>query len=342
MTRTQGAIALLLLAAISVGGWMATRAAQEPAHPGNPKPAAENTEEPSHPTPQAPNATRATPLPPMPLTGVALRDALPSLQTRADGGDGKAACRLAMELLRCREMAEVDPAKDRQIEAQLEQRPAGPGDGLAEMMERQLTVHRAVRAACAGLPAGIEDRAGNYLRIAALAGEPEALFRYAVGEGFNTRRGYGFIRTPQFDQWRHEAPALMERALAGGDARAALALHDAQANDAGLFAGLVAGTPSDAAAYRLLAQSLFGESLQLLEQPLLPGFAAETPGPDQAPVLPAEQAQRAATQAASWHRDYFQGRRFELLDLMLDSSLLPMDRDAEQVLATDFCATDGR
>jgi len=323
MTRKQWAFALLALAAMAVGTWWIRQ--RPPQAPGVPADVGAPSRIAPDPSDVPASATPATPPPPMPLVGIPLRDSLPSLRERADAGDGKAACRLAMELLRCREVGRLTPERERWMEEQLQALPAGSADERVESMARTLSLHRGVRAACAGLPAGLEDQAGRYLRTAALAGEPEALIRYAAGEGFDNRAGYGYILTPEFDQWRREARGLMDRALVGGDPRAAVFLYGAHSNDTGLFAGLTAGEASETYAYAALIRNLYGESLA----PLASFLDFPTP--------PAEQAGPAAARAAAWHQDYFDGRQFDLIDMALDAELLPEHATADEVLARELC-----
>lgn len=323
MNLKRWALALLSVAAILAVWWVSL----EP-KPTPPAPAAER----AAPTLGDPAGTdtpsrAAASLPPLPLTGVPLREAFPSLRARAESGDARAACRLALELLRCREVARESSDEMKQVEATLADPEANVDPALRVQMARQVAMLQGLQRSCAGLPEEASGEAARFLRQAALADEPAALYLYAAGEGFDQRAGFAFIGSPLFDQWRGEAAAMMDRALAAGDARAAHALQQAHLHDIGLFAGAVADDPLHAHAFGNLVSLLFGDTLSQMF------------GPQPVPPVPPETAAEAAGMASRWHHEFFGGRRMDFLDYAMDMALVPPDATAEEVLARDLCAT---
>lgn len=247
-------------------------------------------------------------LPPMPAPDVPLRDALPSLQTRADAGDSLAACRLGMELLRCSALRSYHPDHD-QLNARLqaEQEAGGNSEG-ADQIAMGRALHAQLRDACSAVPATLVDRAHQYVRQAALAGEPEAMVRYAAGQTITTGLvGMGYVTRPGFDQWRREARPVLMRAIDEGVPEAALLLVMAQARDGGLLAMLMPRDDVEASAALTLARELFGDISAI--PPFAPG-----PGRPATPLLDPERAATAAQMAADWHAGGYGGRRLGLAD----------------------------
>jgi hypothetical protein len=304
MTRRQQALRLFMLAALAIlaGAWLLFPPAPKPPVPSQPASAAPVADQaPAAPFAQ-PAAAEVNP-PPLPPRDASMQDALPALLARADAGDGIAACRLSTELTRCRTLQET---LHRQVE-NLEGQATRPGrqskpDALARS-EAIIEWLRAESASCSALPDGLANRELHYLRAAALAGEPGSRLRYASGEGF-FGRGYGYLRTPEFDHWRREAEAMMQQSLADGSAEAALSLAFAYAGEDGLFPSLVADDASRALAHVRLTQLLFGESISAFPLPL------------PQPRVPDAEASRAEALAVDWHQRHFGGRQIDLKALM--------------------------
>lgn len=174
----------------------------------------------------------------------------PSLQALADAGDSLAACRLAMELLRCehvdlmlKNLHNTKPG----LERSLEEGNLFSAQWLLEGMEWQLERQKA----CKALPADLRSRTAHYLTQAAHAGEPEAMLRYAEGQHL-FMAGFAFHRTAEFDAWRRDALAMMQRALMAGRGEAVAPLMSAYDWDIDIFSGLVEDDPVEAQAYRFL------------------------------------------------------------------------------------------
>lgn len=311
MTTRRRVLQWLLPAIIAMGAgtwWITSRQAvplmAPPDTPASPKGASDNA-----PTSEPAIAVQPRQdLVPMPPPDLPLRDALPSLQARADAGDSLAACRLGVELLRCAALGGYPPGHDEHM-ARLQAEREAKGDTTAA---GQIAAGRAVHAqlvdACVAVPVTLRERAHHYVRQAALAGEPEAMVRYAAGETITTGLvGMGYVAKPGFDQWRREARPVVMRAVQDGIPEAALLLAQAQARDGGLLAMLLPRDEVEASASLALVRELFGD---------ISGYPLLAPGPGRpaTPVLDADRAAAAAQMAADWHARAYQGRRLILAD----------------------------
>ncbi len=250
---------------------------------------------------RAPNGI-APPRPgePLPPREAAITDIAPLLQSRADAGDHKAACRLGIELLRCHLLLKVHQAlvADWMQELELSQEAKGKPEDANRVAGLNLGYLEQSRL-CASLPEGLVAQGPRYLRAAALAGEPEAMLRYADGQSLDTQGGYGFVRTPEFDQWRAEASAVLHAALAAGRPEAVELLRQAYAGDQGWVQGLVADDPMLAHAYFLLQGRLFNSPT-----------ATPLPPPQ---GLGADHVRQAEELAGSLHERHFQGRQLDFM-----------------------------
>jgi hypothetical protein len=264
--------------------------------------------EPEAPPPPAleiePDASAATNLPsprasePLPPRDAPITDIAPLLQSRADAGDRKAACRLGIELMRCHLLLKVHQASvaDWMQELELSQEAKGKPEDANRVAGLNLGYFEQSQL-CASLPGDLVAQGPRYLRAAALAGEPEAMLRYADGQSLDTQSGFGFLRTPEFDQWRAEASTVLHAALAAGRPEAVELLRQAYAGDQGWMQGLVADDPMRAHAYFLLQGRLFNSPT-----------AAPLPPPEN---LGADQLRDAEELAASLHERHFGGRRLD-------------------------------
>lgn len=253
-----------------------------------------------------PDSSAATGLPsprasePLPPKDAPITDTAALLQSRADAGDRKAACRLGIELLRCHLLLKVHQASvaDWMQELELSQEAKGKPEDANRVAGLNLGYIEQSRL-CASLPEGMVAQGPRYLRAAALAGEPEAMLRYADGQSLDTQSGFGFLRTPEFDQWRAEASTVLQAALAAGRPEAVELLRQAYAGDQGWMQGLVADDPVRAHAYFLLQGRLFNSPA-----------AAPLPPPQ---GLDADQIRQAEELAASMHERHFQGRQLDFM-----------------------------
>jgi hypothetical protein len=291
-------LALLVVLALCAAAWFfivperaVTTAAQAPS-------SAIPTPPPSPVPPTVPSA-------PLPPADTPLPLVFKSLQARADAGDPKSACRLGIELLRCQTLETFGRITTSRLA--FEEREATERGDLAQADERARTHlhHLAVAKECARLPPGVIEQGPRYLRQAALAGEPEAMLRYAAGQGFEPLKWHAFLRSPDLDAWRREAPAMVERSLASGRPEAAYLLWSAYADGESRLSGLIPDDPIQARAHRLLMERLWD--------------TGQTPGPpaQDAPALSPAQEQQAASLASEWHLRHFKAARFDA-DHVLD------------------------
>lgn len=271
-----------------------------------------------------PPARDPVPTAPLPPPDAPISEIASDLQRRADAGDRSAACRLGIELMLCEQLERFSAPMQQQLEHdENEQARAGDLERADKIAEMQLHVLDR-KGQCNVRPDGLK-RPGvgwRYLRQAALAGQRDAVLLFA--EGPIAYAGDAAIRTPEFDAWRREMPALLQRELAGGNPEMATALWMRHSSDAGPSNGLVPDDPVLADAYRLLAARLMGRDA----------------GSDRR--LDAHQSRRAAELATRWHARHFDNRRFKrdrwiggthmialtLVDMQTTGGLSICDRDA--------------
>ncbi len=242
-------------------------------------------------SPEGPPATTAIPSTPLPPDDAPLAGILPALAERADAGDRKAACRLSLELLRCSQLIESEAQAKRRAEPTEPTEPANAAASEWEARHRAWTNHWLGQ--CATVPESLRGQGPRYLRQAALAGEPEAMVRYAEGHQWPPS-GRGALAGEPFDQWRREAPGMMQRALESGYAGAAFPLMVAYRDDWGFHAALVPDDDEQALTMSLLYARLYA--------------TREYPGHRH--TLDAAAQLRARERAEAMHRRYFNGRQF--------------------------------
>ena len=151
---------------------------------------------------------------------------------------------------------------------------------------------------CEGLPDRPDLLGYHYLRQAALGGNADAIILHASGTslGHSMRHGWAFLRDGRFDQWRSDAPAMLQAQMERGDPAAVLALVRGY-NDNTLLAWILPSDPERAFALDRLAE--------LLIDP--PGHA---PSVDMRSMPSREQFARARETAMQWHATYFGGRKY--------------------------------
>jgi len=212
-----------------------------------------------------------------PARPLALPGPLDDLAARAGAGDAIAACQLARELGECRSrevLLRFAPESDEYVST--------------PRCEVLLAQHR--------------DKHFDWLRQAAHAGEPEAMLRYAQGEGFGmSGASFDYLRSPRFDTWRREAPAMLDALVKAGYPEALVARM--MANDplmGGPLAGALLPDPVTDQAYAELFLLIQGnERLRGMVQGRL---RARTNS------VVREQARDLAMR---WHQDYFNGHTFD-------------------------------
>ncbi|WDS37586.1 hypothetical protein [Pseudoxanthomonas sp.] len=213
---------------------------------------------------------------PMPPWGEPLGPNLDAVRRRADAGDARAACRIGAEASLCNlaraPTAATTPGHD---SATGQSRP-----GNADLSNY-----------CEGIDDDLRGRAAAYLRKAAMAGNTDAMLRYASGPFYPASPqppdAPGYLHDPAFSDWYADALPMALRALHAGNPLAAQLLASAYADDLGLFDARVADDPVQAYAYNLLLSYL---------------RAGAPPSPG---VLDARQRAQAEQQAQKLYRESF-------------------------------------
>jgi hypothetical protein len=206
---------------------------------------------------------------------------LAEIKNRADAGDSRASCQLGMELLRC---TDTSAAEQMLTAAEENARPDLPPEQRAYMTKLEDRARRIV-AECRNAPADSWKQGNHYLRQAALAGEPEAMYRYARGD--SVLIDYSHMSTPEFDRWRAEAGNMMQLSFEAGYLPSVFDLMVAYSDDSSPMTGLIANDRTKARAMRLLISRLAGKP-------------ADRPESRYANLEPA-----ATALASQWQRDYF-------------------------------------
>lgn len=269
----------------------------------------------------APRAERETSpiarLPALPAADAPMLEAAATLQQLADAGHVEASCRLSIELLRCRQVNPYShipfrsdaPSMRRQYAAE-EERLAAKGDlDGANKAAAYLMAYTLLESECAALGAGLDARAEQYLRQAALGGAREARIRYAAGDTMGLHGGkFGQLLTPEFDAWRREAPRLVQQAFEQGEPEALLLVLTDQRGGGSNFSMLEPASESLDLARLLLARRLFGDD------PALQRF-------DRSVRVDEATLRAAAAQAQDWHLRYFKDGTARLADHT--ASLMP-------------------
>jgi hypothetical protein len=240
------------------------------------------------------------PEPDGPEPASALPAEIASLLSRADAGDAAAACQLGVRLNLCTRAAFFSDERLNALRAQEAKQHAKGDLAGANSSAATLLKGTRIRQQCDGVPEALQRRAFDYLRQAALAGEPEAVIRYSRGQHLAGRSSFGFIRTPQFDTWRREALSMLEARLAAGHPEAVLVMLEAR-GEANFLSMVTPQDPTLDLAYRLLARRLFGEHPSLRRHLKMHGF---TPG----------QRREAERLAEDWHQQRFGARKLEIRD----------------------------
>lgn len=297
MTRLRRALALLLAIALCTAAVIAWWPKARPPVASVSSPAAELALPAPAPfadtPPAATTASASAPATRRRASDTRLADIAATLQARADAGDAYAACRLGTDLLRCGRLsnypADFADSLERREQAREAMGNLDEADTTALVLLRYLDLQRT----CEGLDPRLIARGGHYLRQAALAGQPDAVIRYAKGDAFNNGHDFRFITHPEFDQWRQEAPGLMQQSLTAGDPGAVLLMLHAHAGH-GLLGMLTPADALEAQSAAALARRVFGDQIDL-------GYFGMPAGQDAGP------SEAAEARAAELHARHFGG-----------------------------------
>ncbi|MGH8080282.1 MAG: hypothetical protein ACREP7_06885 [Lysobacter sp.] len=277
---SRGPIVALIAIAVALLGWQLWRQRAPDAVAAAPAPATGQDREPQTVPPvQAANTDAPRKIEPI-GTGYRSRQ-LSELKNRADAGDSRASCQLGMELMRC---TDTSAAEQMLAAAEENARPDLPPDQRAYMTKLENRA-RQMLADCRNAPADSWKQGNHYLRQAALAGEPEAMYRYARGDSL--LGDYSHMNSPEFDRWRAEAGNMLQLSFEAGYLPSVFDLMIAYSDNSSPVTGLIPNDPTKARAMRLLISRLNGK-------------APDRPESRYANLEPA-----ATALAAQWQRDYF-------------------------------------
>jgi hypothetical protein len=183
----------------------------------------------------------AAPLPPL---DARIADIYDELKQRAQRGDGKAACRLAIELQQCADRDFMLQGADRA--AQMLQQDSGrrDDDNASEWEQRrrqfaqqQVDYALALDERCAGISEVQLGEHPDLWRRAALSGHVPSMVHYARGDGFRMRATLNNL--DRLAQYKNEAERIMRAAAAAGSVEAAQQLSLAYADARGPWASLL-------------------------------------------------------------------------------------------------------
>ena len=180
-------------------------------------------------------------------------EAFAELKQSADKGESKAACRLAMELLRCQ-------ISLKQEEKKLAEALSAPPHPRASAETQHFRDQAALSEfqtyqSCKKIPPENLVDAVTLLEQAANRHELDAMVVWASGMWIRVRHGDStvYLQDPTFDRWRASAIPMMNEALRRGSLDAAAEWWQAFKYDSGpLFRSLVKNDPKQAHTYFVL------------------------------------------------------------------------------------------
>lgn len=276
--KTRGLIVSLVAIAVALLGWQVWRSRGAASVVAAPVAADGGV---TQTAPTVPMKQPATPARIEPIRSEYRNPQLAEIKQRADGGDSRASCQLGMELLRC-----TDTSAAEQVLAAAEEnaRPDLPPEQRAYMTKLENRARQMLNE-CRNAPTDSWKQGNHYLRQAALAGEPEAMYRYARGDSVLV--DYTHMNTPEFDRWRAEAGNMMQLSFEAGYLPSVFDLMVGYSDSSSPLTGLIPNDPTKARAMRLLIARLAGKP-------------ADRPESRYAHLEPA-----ATALASQWQRDYF-------------------------------------
>ncbi|WDS35404.1 hypothetical protein [Pseudoxanthomonas sp.] len=253
---------------------------------------------------------------PLPDDGTPLRLVFDGLKQRANGGDARAACRLAAELEQCErvrvQLAQFDEQLDRRMG--MEEMVAGNPQATAERRESTDRMfadrgQQLLQASeqCDGVPFVSPAERASLWRSAALGGSLPALTQYAVGNAFRTRDTLDLL--PQLQVYRNEAESLALQAAQRGSTRATLALAAAYSpsRDTGrrtYLAQVVTPDAGKSLALYLQAQRAFTAESSANGRPSMRQASVNRSIDALRRGMDAAQIAQAESQAARWRQDW--------------------------------------
>lgn len=256
-------------------------------------------------------APESAPLP-LPPLDAKIADIYDTLKDRAHRGDGKAACRLAIELQQCSERDFMLQGADRATRMMANRPTEARADAQRQQWEsrmldyaqRQVDYAIALDDRCKGLSETQTAEHVDWWRTAALSGHVPSMVHYAKGDGFRLRATLDNL--DRLSVYKDEAERLMRAAAAAGSAEALQQLQQSYADARGprgtLLQQAIAPDPVEAAA----VSALMGErNVPAPEIEAQRGRGREPPAAEPAALDAKQQAQsseRLAVLRSEWPR----------------------------------------
>lgn len=239
-----------------------------------------------------------------------LKDLIHTLGDDAARGDARAACRLGVELARCRLSKGAaakfnDPLREMEIKAGKNSQMA---NHLAEMQMKYLRYENEV---CAGVEQKQIDRSTEFLRQAALAGNLDAKIAYIDGLAFGSDQSLVFLHDPGLGQWLRDAQRMAEESVRSGTPDAVYLLLDGYTQDDSFFSAVVVNEPLSGLTYEFLLARLTGQAVST--------------NADFPPSVNVQAMQRAT----EMHNQYFAGKTYALNDLTRRTRILSVTSEAD-------------
>lgn len=232
-------------------------------------------------------AEKAIPTYQPPLYDKPFDEVFDELKLASDGGEARATCRFAIELMRCQVMLAMN---QKQMLNHLN-KPISKdrGEEYKNAFEKLNFETSQMFLSCRKMHEDELVKTQDYLEKAAKQKQPDAMVLWASGEWLKTRygRSAAYLQDPAYDRWRASAIPTMNEALQLGSYGAALELALAYSTDNGLpngtlFHGMVKDDPKLAYTFSTL--------VRLLENPSAPPSSNRALSPSDA--LAAEQNAR--------------------------------------------------
>jgi len=252
---------------------------------------------------------------PLPEDGTPLRLVFDGLKQRAEGGDARAACRLAAELEQCERVRTQLALFDDRLSLQQNQLAREPdpeqrarfNQGMDRYMRERGQQLLQDSEQCDGVPYVSPAERANLWRSGALGGSLPARTQYAVGNAFRTRDTLQLL--PQLQIYRNEAESLALQAAQRGSLRATLALAAAYSpsRDAGWRTYLAQAVTPDAskslALYLQAQRTLTAQGSAAGGPPMRQAFVDRSIDALRRQMDP-DQIAQAQAQAARWRQDW--------------------------------------
>lgn len=187
------------------------------------------------------------------------------LKLASDGGDARATCRFAIELMRCQLMLAMN--QKQMLNLLNEPISKDRGEDYKNAFEKLNFETSQMFLSCRKMHEDELLKTQDYLEKAARQKQPDAMVLWASGEWLKTRygRSAAYLQDPAYDRWRASAIPTMNEALQLGSYGAALEWALAYSTDNGLpngtlFHGMVKDDPKLAYTFLTLVTLLENSS----------------------------------------------------------------------------------